>query len=101
MHSRQKLWKAYNLAKDCFCRPSDLYGIENSYVAYCFDEAVITFGNALRNELDKASDKAKDSAEAERKQKMVLSHWLDDPKEESTPSEKRFATPVATKKKAR
>lgn len=91
------MWHAYNLAKACFCRPSDLYGLtENDWVAYCFDDAVIEFGTRLDAALEEAGDGAKTVAEGKRKQQAILARWLmkDDPHQFA----KQFADPVATKR---
>jgi len=37
--------------------PSKIIGIKNSYVAYCFDQAVHYFGNKVEIELDQVSQK--------------------------------------------
>ena len=97
MQSKSKVWHAYNLAKSCFCRPSDLFDLtDNTWVAYCFDEAVIEFGSRLENELEKAAQGAKTSEDGERKQRAVMNSWLGD---KDNPVVKQFANPVATKKR--
>lgn len=57
-------------------RPSELVNIPmSSYVAYCFDEAVVYFGLQLENMLDEASETGRPSKEqqqAERARKQVL-----------------------------
>lgn len=44
-------------------RPSELYDITDPFVAYCFDEAVATFGNFVKGELDKVEGQSKDAIE--------------------------------------
>ena len=50
-------WKIYQQAKTWGCRPSDLLNIENDYYAYCFDEAVATWGSYVTSELEKVEGK--------------------------------------------
>lgn len=88
------MWNAYKLAKACFCRPSDLFGIKGDYRAYCFDEAVIHFGEWLDGELSKATSKAKTEQAAQGMYELVLKKILGE-----MPGEKgQYATPVATMK---
>lgn len=53
-------------------RPSELMGISDDYVAYCFDEAVGLFATHVRAELDKIEGKNAKSTEAKRKRKLEL-----------------------------
>ena len=93
MKSPARNWRLYQLAQACSCRPSDLLGVENTYAAFCLDEAIILYGNALQNELDRVSNNAKTEKAAEGRRQLVLEKWLN-----SEPgNNKRFASPVATK----
>lgn len=65
------LWvKAKNLSQ----RPSQLLNIEDSYVAYCLDEAVTFFGLSLENKLEEAGHK---QSKEERKAKAARDQVLD------------------------
>lgn len=47
----------YLEAKTWNRRPSELFDIEDEYVAYCFDEAVALIGNFITGELEKIEGK--------------------------------------------
>jgi hypothetical protein len=68
-------------------RPSELYGIRDEWMAFCFDRAVITFGNSLKHELENAGDKPdKKSREIQRKREAILSKWLRLPRKFADPA---------------
>jgi hypothetical protein len=50
---------------------------ENSYVAYCVDEAVVTFGNYITTELEKV--KGKNEKQVERKRYNRFLKLMDAP----------------------
>lgn len=52
-------------------RPSELLGIDDPYEAYCLDEAVLSFGDGVRAELDKVKGKNQ-----EQKRMMALRRML-------------------------
>lgn len=79
-------------AKTWNCRPSDLLAIEDTYVAYCLDQAVGYFGRHLESELEKAGADAKSEQEGEWKRRAVLDKYFG---EEDKPSSGRFADPAA------
>lgn len=84
----------YSLSKEAGVPPSKLIGIEDDYVAYCFDETVITWGIYVSNEVREAGEAKKSSkqksleAKQERKFRQLM----------GTPDKARFATPVVTEK---
>lgn len=78
-------------AKTWSCRPSDLLGIEDDYVAYCLDQAVGYFGRHLEAELSNVE--AKDNNEGEWKRRLILERYLGT--EEDKPSRGAFADPAA------
>lgn len=88
------MWSIFSLSKEAGCRPSDLFGLTNSYEAYCFDEAVLMWGMYVSNEIREAGEGKKSSkqkgleAKQERKFKQLI----------GTPDKKRFASPVVTTK---
>lgn len=75
------MWALYRLAKTLRTRPSELVGLEDPYVAYCLDEAVMVFGDHVTTELEKVEGKKK---ERERKQRQKLGELL------QLPDEQRF-----------
>lgn len=54
-----------------------MYGIKGEFRAFCFDQAVTTFGVALEAELD--SCKGKTDKDINGKRARVLAKWLDEP----------------------
>jgi len=59
-------------------RPSETYFIDDELTAWCFDRAVVTWGTALENNLEKELKKAKTDAAAQRIHARVMARWLDD-----------------------
>lgn len=86
------LWKLYQEAKLWKVRPSQLFGIDNDYYAYCLDEVVAAWGSHVTSELDKVE--GKDSKDAGRKRQRKLLQLL------QAPDEMRFRSlRTPTKKK--
>lgn len=79
-------------AKTWGVRPSELLAIDDSYVAYCLDQAVGYFGRTLEAELEKAGSDAKNEDEAEWKRRKVLESFLG---EEDKPQRGLYADPAA------
>jgi hypothetical protein len=75
-------------------RPSNLLGLkENTYEAYCLDEAVIYFGMTLQNRLEQAGHKpSKEERKAEAARKRILDQVLS---EEDEKKGSGFADPAA------
>lgn len=65
-------------------RPSDLYFIHDEWLAFIFDRAVITFGAALRAELENVEGKKKEQVEYKRQQ--LLDKWLGNPRKFADPA---------------
>jgi hypothetical protein len=80
------------MAKQLRVRPSDLYGIDEELTAWCFDRAVLTFGNALESKLQIIARNSKKQKEADNKVQRELDKWLAsaDPKTDT----RRFADPM-------
>jgi hypothetical protein len=55
-------------------RPSELYGVHDEWLAFCFDRAVVVFGGALRDELESVESKTKE--QGEHKRMLILAKWL-------------------------
>jgi hypothetical protein len=53
-------------------RPSELLGIENSYIAFCFDEAIGFVGSYVQNELDGLKRKKGEKDESYSRRRTVL-----------------------------
>lgn len=68
------MWTLYRQATTWRTRPSDLLAIEDRYVAYCLDEAVAMFGNALTGELESVHEKT--AKKSEQKRQRILDKWL-------------------------
>lgn len=79
-------------AKTWNCRPSDLLAIEDSYVAYCLDQAVGFFGRHLDAELEKVGSDAKNDEEAKWKRQQILDKYFEE--EDKKPRPGRFADPA-------
>lgn len=100
MQNPRRNWRLYRLAKACSCRPSELLGLNNSYAAYCLDEAVIYFGEMLDQALEEAAEGAKNAKVAHAKQMLVFEAWLNTPEEHQkngTSSKGAFRSPALTK----
>lgn len=78
MGSSMRLWEAWRLSKTYHCRPSELYGIEHPVQQLFFDRAVWLFGSAVEADLNKASEKAKKTSQAQAARARVLAKWLGD-----------------------
>ena len=88
--SATSIWETYQTAKLWRVRPSELLGVSDPWTAYCLDNAVAHFGNALTAELDAVE--GKNSKEINKKRERLMTKWLDLPQ--------RFRSPgMATKGK--
>ena len=70
------MWDLWIRSKTLRTRPSELVGEEDPLAAYNLDGAVMAFGLALEQELDKAGSAAKDAGKAETARTAVLRKWL-------------------------
>lgn len=77
-----RVWGIYRLCQVYHCRPSELLHIDDSYTAFCLDEAIGVFGLGVENELN--SVEAKTEKEAARKRQQLLGKLL------QLPDEQRF-----------
>lgn len=75
------------------CRPSELMGIHNDYVAWCVDEVVMLWGAYVQSELDKVGVKQKPKDKALAGQRLARLRTL----LSEGPEERKFATPMATR----
>lgn len=84
------LWQK---AKALGQRPSTLLGVENDYVAYCLDEAVVYFGMSLENMLESAGRKpSKEERRATQARERLIEKIFDEGKEKTKGS--GFADPA-------
>lgn len=68
------------------CKPSDVIGIKDDFIAYAFNSAVVLWGSNFDAALEEAVRGAKTQQEAESKQRTTVRRWI--------PSTRRYATPV-------
>lgn len=84
MRNRSLSWSLYNQAKLWNTRPSQLVGVTQEYQAYCFDEAVGSWGTYVTNELEKLE--GKNEKEVSRKRHNRLLQLIE------APDSQRFAS---------
>lgn len=88
--NRQTAWLIYSEAKLWGTRPSVLLDIQDTYVAYCFDQAIGYWGVAIESAMDEVEGKnAKDTAA---KRQAVLKRFLYP--DDSSARQGRFADPA-------
>lgn len=75
-------------------RPSALLGIDDEYVAYCLDEAVVEFGGAVQAAVDDVKEHKNPKVTAAKKLE-TLHKYLG--LNEGPSKVKKFAAPSATK----
>jgi hypothetical protein len=68
--------------------------VEDALAAYCLDRAVVTFGAAVENDVEKATQK-KSGAAAERAANTVIAKWV--VSDDGQVDARRFRAPVATR----
>lgn len=72
------MWEAWQLSNQWKKAPSSVYGIQDPLAAHNFDKAVMYFGTAVEADINKATEKAKDSNSSNSKAQAVLKKWLSD-----------------------
>lgn len=84
----------YQTALSLNCRPSELLGLENAYVAYCFDQVATYYGSWVENQLEKVGEKltAKERSLRDARQKRLESLLHDEPEKAMKSA---FADPAA------
>jgi hypothetical protein len=83
------VWSVFLEAKTWRRTPSELFSIDDPYVAYCLDEAVAMIGGWITGELEKVEGKTQKAVEVRRE--FVLKRLL------TKGSGARFQTPTPTK----
>lgn len=75
------MWNLHNLSQKYSQRPSDLLGLDNAWVAWDFDQAVLMWGNHVQRALDECEDwKKKPEAVARDKQRVLRKLLRNKPK---------------------
>ena len=80
---------AYQSAKTWKRLPSEIYHIADTYgdyAAYCFDKAVMVFGQSYEADMHDAAMNAKTSSDSKRAVRIVQARWLTDEEQDSVPS---------------
>jgi hypothetical protein len=67
---RDLMWQVWSIAKANGIRPSSLLDVDDTYVAYCLDEAVTTWGTFIETELSKIEEKTKEATEAKMQRRL-------------------------------
>jgi hypothetical protein len=87
--------------------PSEIYKIAKThgeYAAYCFDKAVMLFGNAYEADMHDAAMNAKTTSDSKRAIGIVQQRWLnDEPFPDSAPDDDKpkFRDPIQAFAKVR
>lgn len=98
MKSPLRLWDLFVQAKGWGVRPSQLLGLEDdSYVAYCVDEAIGRWGNFVKGRMEEVTERAKNPKAAQRKQDLEFHRLFADELDGKTKG--RFRDPVDVLKK--
>jgi hypothetical protein len=77
------LWDLFNKCDTFGCRPSEMLGVTDVWMAYEVDSAVYTFGSALKGELE--SVEGKNKTEIKKKRERILRKWFDLPQKFRNP----------------
>lgn len=90
------MWQLWQLSSSIGSRPSSLLDLQDTYVAYCFDQAVTMFGTGVQGILDSISHK-NPRFEASQKAAKLDAILSNAPAE--VVQKKSFATPTPTKQR--
>jgi hypothetical protein len=91
------MWEAYRLSQQMKIRPSELYNLGDypgDPVAFWFDRAVVNFGMAIEEDLEKIAEGQKTEKAAASAVQSRLLRWLDF---DDSMTQQRYRTPVITK----
>ena len=66
----------YNQATTWKCRPSELLGIDDDYLAFCADQVVFYVGSTIKGDLDGVE--GKNAEEINQKRSRVLDKYFGD-----------------------
>jgi hypothetical protein len=64
------MWRLHNLSKSYQQLPSDIFGIEENWLAWDFNHAVNTFGGHIEAELDKIKGSSAFKTEIKRRARL-------------------------------
>lgn len=70
------MWKLWLLSKTWRQRPSEFVAITDPWAAYCFDEAVFTWGQHVETEMSEAQDSVEEVGQKMHMRKMTLASLL-------------------------
>lgn len=88
-------WQLFNVAQTWRVRPSELMGVEDSYHAYCLDQAIASLGNGIRGRLDSLGSTDRKTKQLEAKMQRELATVLGLPDQ----VEKMYRSPSITKRR--
>ena len=74
------------MSKAMRCKPSEVIGIMDPFIAYAFNSAVILWGTSFDAAIEEAVRGAKTHQEAENRQGTTIRRWI--------PSTRRYADPT-------
>lgn len=94
MRNTPLAWQLFNVAQTWGVRPSELAGVEDSYHAFCLDQAIAALGNGVRHRLDSLGTTDRKSKQLESKMQRELAVILGLPDQ----VHKRYRTPAVTRK---
>ena len=77
MAKPQAAWLLWREARRWSLRPSDLLGLDDRYIGYCFDQAIGFIGETIDNELEEIENdsKASDFSKTTRKQNVLKQYF--------------------------
>lgn len=65
------MWSLFQNAQLWSCRPSNLAGVDDPYLAFCFDDAIAAWGNYVTKELEKIKGKKEKDVERKRHNRFL------------------------------
>lgn len=83
----------FSVAQTWRVRPSELAGVEDSYAAYCFDQALAALGNGIRHRLDSLGNSDRKTKQLEAKMQRELAVILGLPEQVN----KTYRAPTITR----
>lgn len=92
------MWRLDQVSRRYNCRPSELFGIETPYEAFCFDQAIAVFSQWVEQKLEEIPlKKGKNAGEKrQRAQNQLFRQLLQIPEDTSKP---KFRDPAMMLKK--
>lgn len=72
----RQVWLLYQEAITWGATPADYFGVDDEYVAYCFNQAVTYVGKFIESKMDEASAKAKNEKASTAARQRILNRYL-------------------------